>query len=157
MSSFQSWLPGLSCSPLSLTHACVSLFPPCTTVSLLTPFRVCQAIAACARDLVLATLLFSLAIGCTIACCLFTPGADPAVGRGIKAAAYFWLLAAALAWWRSTAYLIEEAFGPNHTVTKFFPIFRLPIEHKAPIYIPGLGEPGVKRGAPKMIRPPNRK
>ena len=61
------------------------------------------------------------------------------------------MFSAALAWWRTTVYLIEEAYGPNHVITKFFPIWRLPTEKEAPLVIPGLGEPGVKRGVPKML------
>lgn len=99
--------------------------------------------------MVLATLLFSLAIGSTIACGLFNYGDGANVA--IKVAAYFWMLSAILAWWRTTVYLIEEAFGPDHWMTKLFPIFRTPLERKAPYVIPGLGEPGVKRGVPKML------
>jgi len=107
------------------------------------------AVAATARDLILATLLFSLAIGTTIACCLFAFGSG--VEHGIKAAAYFWLLAALLAWWRSTVYLVEEAYGPKSKVAKFFPVFRTTTEKSAPLIVPGLGEPGVKRGMPGII------
>lgn len=103
------------------------------------------AIAACARDIVLAALLFSLAIGSTIACCLYAYDATGSK-EGIKAAAYFWMLAALLAWWRATVYMVEEAFGPDHWVTRLFPIFRTSMETRAPLVIPGLGEPGVKRG-----------
>ena len=110
-----------------------------------------QAIASLARDLIIAGLLFSLAIGSTIACCLFSPDGDYGTKAGIKAAAYFWMLAALLAWWRVTVYLIEEAYGPDSMITKFFPIFRTPMEKRSPLVMPGLGEPGVKRGVPKMI------
>lgn len=48
-------------------------------------------------------------------------------------------------------YLVEEAYGPNSVVTKFFPIFRTPLEKMAPLVMPGLGELGVKRGVPKMV------
>lgn len=61
------------------------------------------------------------------------------------------MLSALLAWWRVTAYLIEEAYGPGHPVTKFFPIGRTPHEKAQPLIIPGLGEPGVKRGTPKFL------
>lgn len=108
------------------------------------------AIAATARDLVLSVCLFSLAVGSTIACSLFA--FDPAGTRaGIKAASYFWMLSSLAAWWRVTAYLMEENFGPTHPVSKLFPIVRMPHEKKAPIVIPGLGEPGVKRGVPKPL------
>jgi hypothetical protein len=70
---------------------------------------------------------------------------------GMKAASYFWMLSALCAWWRVTVYLVEEAYGPDHTITKFFPIGRTPMERKAPLVIPGLGEPGVKRGVPKPL------
>ncbi len=108
-----------------------------------------QAVAATARDAILAALLFSLAIGSTIACCLFAYGSG--VGTGMKVAAYFWLLAALLAWWRTTVYLIEEAFGPTGKMAKFFPVFRTAQEKRAPLIVPGLGEPGVKRGMPGVI------
>lgn len=119
------------------------------------------AIAACARDIVLSACLFSLAIGSTIACCLFAynggtgsasgDGLAGGVTNGIKVASYFWMLSALCAWWRVTVYLVEEAYGPNHAITKFFPIGRTPAERRAPLIIPGLGEPGVKRGVPKML------
>ena len=48
-------------------------------------------------------------------------------------------------------YLVEEAYGPGHAITKFFPIGRTAQEKRAPLVIPGLGEPGVKRGVPKPI------
>lgn len=108
-----------------------------------------QAIAATARDVILAALLFSLSIGTTIACCLFAYGKG--VDTGIKVAAYFWMLAALLAWWRVTVYLIEEAYGPKSGLAKFFPVFRTTTERQAPLIVPGLGEPGVKRGMPGVI------
>ena len=70
---------------------------------------------------------------------------------GIKAASYFWMLSALMAWWRVTVYLMEEAYGPDHMVTKFFPLFRLPREQRAPPLVHGLGEPGVGRGMPKKL------
>lgn len=69
----------------------------------------------------------------------------------MKAAAYFWIVSAILAWWRVTVYLVEEAFGANSRILKFFPIFRTPVEKKRPLLAPGLGEPGVKRGMPGVI------
>ena len=108
------------------------------------------AIASLARDLVLAGTLFTLAIGSTIACCLFAYG-EEGVHNGIKAAAYFWILSAMLAYWRVTAFLIEEAYGAESRMAKFFPIWRLPIERKQPLLQPGLGEPGVKRGMRGVI------
>lgn len=129
----------------------------------LTVFTWSSALAATARDLVLTTCLTSLAIGSTIACCLFaynggaseTSGSgDGEVGgvtMGIKAASYFWMFSALCAWWRVTVYLVEEAYGPGHAITKFFPIGRTAQEKRAPLVIPGLGEPGVKRGVPKPI------
>ena len=107
------------------------------------------ALAATARDVVLSVCLFSLAIGSTIACCLFAYG--DGVQAGIKAAAYFWIISALAAWWRVTVYTLEEAYGPNHPITKFFPIFRTPHEKQSPCVIYGLGEPGVKRGVPKPL------
>ena len=124
------------------------------------------ALAATARDVVLSICLFSLAIGSTIACCMFAFNGRPVttadtsasgdsltggVTMGMKAASYFWMLSALCAWWRVTVYLVEEAYGPDHTITKFFPIGRTPMERRAPLVIPGLGEPGVKRGVPKPL------
>jgi len=108
------------------------------------------AIAAFARDLVLGGVLTTLAIGSTIACSLFA-FSEPAVSHAIKAAAYFFIISAILAWWRVTVYLIEEAYGPKSTVAKFFPVFRLRMERNAPLIVPGLGEPGVKRGMPGVM------
>lgn len=48
-------------------------------------------------------------------------------------------------------YLIEEAYGPKSVFAKFFPVFRMPTEKRAPLIVPGLGEPGVKRGMPGVI------
>ena len=123
--------------------------PLFASVAPLTGLPSVQAIASLARDLILAGVLFSLAIGSTIACCLFSSGLG--LHAGMKVAAYFWMLSALLAWWRVTVYLIEEAYGPDGAVTKFFPIFRTPMEKSAPLVMPGLGEPGVKRGVPKMV------
>jgi hypothetical protein len=124
------------------------------------------ALAATARDIVLSVCLFSLAIGSTIACCMFAYNGRPSstadtsasgdslsggVTMGMKAASYFWMLSALCAWWRVTVYLVEEAYGPDHTITKFFPIGRTAMERRAPLVIPGLGEPGVKRGVPKPL------
>jgi hypothetical protein len=61
------------------------------------------------------------------------------------------MASALLAWYRVTVYLMEENFGPESTIMKFFPIFRTPMEMRAPLVMPGLGEPGVKRGVPKMV------
>ncbi|MCJ1299181.1 hypothetical protein MMC08_001973 [Hypocenomyce scalaris] len=115
----------------------------------LTAFTWMGAFAATARDLILSGVLFSLAIGCTIALCLFSYGSG--VDAGIKAAAYFWIISSVLAWWRVSVYLMEEAFGPKSWVSKIFPVFRLPTEKRAPLVVPGLGEPGVKRGMPGII------
>lgn len=129
----------------------------------LTVFTWSCALASTARDAVLAATLFSLAVGSTIACCLFsynggtstTSGSGDSetggVTKGIKAASYFWMLAALLAWWRVTVYLVEEAFGSQHWITKLFPIWRTSMEKNAAYVIPGIGEPGVKRGVPKVM------
>ncbi|KAF2100253.1 hypothetical protein NA57DRAFT_73863 [Rhizodiscina lignyota] len=129
----------------------------------LTLFTWSCALASTARDLVLMVCLFSLSIGCTIACCLlaYNGGANPASGsgdgltgsvtNGIKAASYFWMLSSLCAWWRVTVYLVEEAYGSNSRITRFFPLVRSPVEKRAPFVIPGLGEPGVKRGVPKPM------
>lgn len=58
---------------------------------------------------------------------------------GIKAASYFWMFSALCAWWRVTVYLVEEAYGPGHAITKFFPIGRTAQEQRAPLVMPGLG------------------
>ncbi|KAK4500315.1 hypothetical protein PRZ48_008504 [Zasmidium cellare] len=129
----------------------------------LTAFTWSSALAASARDLVLTSTLVSLAIGSTIACSLFAynggsstmsgsgDGEEGGVTNAIKAASYFWMLAALLAWWRVTVYLVEEAYGGNHWVSRYFPIGRTPHEKNQPYVIPGLGEPGVKRGVPKPM------
>ncbi|KAI1545163.1 hypothetical protein PtrSN002B_007351 [Pyrenophora tritici-repentis] len=78
-------------------------------------------------------------------------GLSGGVTMGMKAVSYFWIFAALCAWWRVTVYLVEEAYRPDHTITKFFPVGRTPIERRAPLVIPGLGEPGVKRGVPKPL------
>jgi succinate-acetate transporter protein len=129
----------------------------------LTVFTWSSALAASARDIVLTGCLTSLAIGSTIACCLFSynggtstssgsgDGESGGVTMSIKAASYFWMLSSLLAWWRVTVYLVEEAYGKEHFISKFFPIGRTPMEKRAPLVIPGLGEPGVKRGVPKPI------
>jgi hypothetical protein len=145
-------------------HAIHTHFPElaCWFV-VLAVFTWSSALAASARDLVLTGCLTSLAIGSTIACCLFSynggtsttsgsgDGETGGVTMGIKAASYFWMLSSLLAWWRVTVYLVEEAFGSGHAITRFFPIGRTPMEKRAPLVIPGLGEPGVKRGVPKPI------
>lgn len=64
------------------------------------------AIAATARDVILSLTLFTLAIGCTIALSLFASD-EEGVRAGIKAAAYFWLVSAILAWWRASVFIIE--------------------------------------------------
>ncbi|KAI1484879.1 hypothetical protein F5X96DRAFT_683263 [Biscogniauxia mediterranea] len=104
------------------------------------------ALAATARDIVLRACLFSLAIGSTIACCLFAynggtgpapgDGLEGGVAKGTKAASYFWVLSTLLAWWRVTVYLVEEAYGPTHDAYGY--------GKRAPLLIPGLGEPDVK-------------
>lgn len=122
-------------------NLCIPLFGQQLTSS--------KALAATARDLVLVGILTTLAIGSTIACALFSYGNGPNVA--IVVAAYFWMLSALLAWYRVTAYLVEEAYGKNHKITKLFPIGRTPHEKSQPLVIPGLGEPGVKRGVPKPL------
>lgn len=112
----------------------------------LTFFTWSGAIASAARDLALFLVLFFLACGSTIACCLFSYGHG--VERGMKAAAYFWIVSAIVAWWRVTVYLLEEAFGPS--IAKFCPIFRFPTEKGKPLLVPGMGEPGVRRGMPGL-------
>lgn len=114
------------------------------------------AIASTARDAVLMVCLFSLAIGTTLACGLFgynssSNSTSGGVTMTLKAAAYFWLLSALSAWWRVTVYLIEEAYGPQHWVTRAFPILRTAHEKRRPYVIAGIGEPGVTRGVPKVL------
>lgn len=48
-------------------------------------------------------------------------------------------------------YLVEEAYGPSSAVARFFPIIRSGMEKKRPLLVPGLGEPGVKRGMPGIM------
>ncbi|KAL3488081.1 hypothetical protein BJX62DRAFT_253565 [Aspergillus germanicus] len=104
---------------------------------ILTFFTWSGAIASSARDLILCAVLTTLAIGSTIACCMFTYGSG--VRAGMKAAAYFWIICR---FW--------QAFGPGTTVVKFFPIFRTRTEQKRPLLAPGYGEPRVKRGMPGL-------
>lgn len=106
-----------------------------------------QAVASTARDIVLCGVLTTLAIGSTIACCMFAYGGG--VATGMKVAAYFWIISSILAWWRVTAYLVEEAYGQGAFV-KLFPIIRTRIESRRPLMAPGFGEPGVKRGMPGL-------
>lgn len=71
-------------------------------------------------------------------------------GNGIrasrKAAAYFWIVSAVLAWWRVIVYLVDEAYGPRSKIACFFAIVRLPKEKDAVPVVPSLGELGVERG-----------
>lgn len=48
-------------------------------------------------------------------------------------------------------YLVEEAYGPTSKVASLFPVFRTASEKSAPLVVPGLGEPGVKRGMPGVL------
>lgn len=106
-----------------------------------------KAFASAARDLVLCGTLVTLAIGSTIACCLFAYGGGVSVGMYV--AAYFFIISAILAWWRVTVYLCEEAYGKSGV--KFLPIFRTSMEKGKPLLVPGVGEPGVKRGMPGVV------
>lgn len=109
------------------------------------------AISAFARDLVLAIVLSTLCIGSALAAGGLYASGEPAVSNTVKAAAYFFIISAIFAWWRVTVYLIEEAYGPKSLAAKFFPVVRLPKEKGAALIVPGLGEPGVKRGMPGVI------
>jgi len=71
-------------------------------------------------------VLSFLAADSTIACRLFAYGTS--VHMGMKAAAYFWILSAILAWWCVTVCLIEAAYRPNDGVARFFSIFRSGME-----------------------------
>ncbi|KAH8669785.1 GPR1/FUN34/yaaH family-domain-containing protein [Tricladium varicosporioides] len=115
---------------------------------ILTFFTWSGVLASAVRDLVLCLVLLNLAIGSTIACCLFAYGSS--VERGMKAAAYFWIFSSILAWWRVTVYLVEEAYG-KEGIVRFFPLFRTSLEKRKPLLAPGLGEPGVKRGMPGTL------
>ena len=94
-------------------------------------------------------MLTTLAIGSTIACCLFSYGSG--IEAGIKVAAYFWIISSILAWWRVTAYLVEEAYGKGSPMMKWFPVFPFPIEKKSAYLVPGLSEPGVTRAKRGII------
>lgn len=48
-------------------------------------------------------------------------------------------------------YLVEGAFRADSKVTKFLRTLRTSFEKRAPHVNSGIGEPGVKRGVPKMI------
>ncbi|KAF2748043.1 hypothetical protein M011DRAFT_518766 [Sporormia fimetaria CBS 119925] len=138
-------------------HSVHTHFPELASWSIiLSIFTWSSALAATARDVVLSACLFALAIGSTIACCLFAynNAGNPEEGgvtRGIKAASYFWMFSALCAWWRVTVYLVEEAYGPGGRISRIFWIGRTKKERRAPMVIPGLGEPGVKRGVPKPM------
>jgi uncharacterized protein len=127
-------------------HSIYTTFPELASwFVVLTAFTWGGAIAATARDLVLTGCLAALAIGSTIACCLFAGQAgtsSPSVRAGIKAASYFWMLSALLAWWRVIVYLLEEAYGGK--VMSFFPVFRTSRERNASFVIPGLGKCGME-------------
>jgi uncharacterized protein len=121
-------------------HSIYTTFPELASwFVVLTGFTWGGAAAATARDLVLSGCLTSLAIGSTIACCLFAGnGESESLRSGIKAAAYFWMLSALLAWWRVIVYLLEEAYGRK--VMSYFPVFRTAREKNAAHIIPGLGK-----------------
>lgn len=77
----------------------------------------------------------------------------------MKAAAYFWMFSALMAWWRVTSYLINEAYGPDHKMTKFFPIGRTPLEKRAPVHHSRAGRAGCQarraEAASSLARVPN--
>ena len=66
----------------------------------------------------------------------------------MKAAAYFWIVSAILAWYRVTVMLMQEAWGPTSWVSKMLPVLMMPPEKKKPLVAPGLGEPGVRSAQP---------
>lgn len=107
----------------------------------LAAFTIPCAIAALARDLILFGTLSTLGLGSLIG---FISWFAPSKA-GIKVAAYFFIASSFFAWWRVTVYILEEAFGPE---SKYYPIFRLAAEKRKPLVVPGVGEPGVKRGMP---------
>lgn len=132
------------------TWSAVSLILPTISLSpeepiLTTP----QAVASITRDLILCGVLATLAIGSTIACCLFAFG--DGVNVGMYVAAYFWIVSAILAWWRVTLYLLEEAFGREFRWMRYLPIFKTSREKQKPLVIPGFGEPGVQRAMPGVV------
>jgi len=98
------------------------------------------AYGALARDWVYFGQLLMLAFGTTLA----VGGWYGNSGSTIKAASYFWLVAAALAAYRSAVYIWEENHGPS----KLHPLFRTARERAAPMMEAGHGEPGVKRAMP---------
>jgi len=116
----------------------------------LTFFSYSAAFASFSRDLTTTAIWGFFAIGSTIGCSLYASDAT-GVRSGMKAAAYFWLISAFLAWWRVTVFLVEESFGAKGTTETFFPIFRTEREKTSPLLVPGLGEPGVKRGMPGVL------
>lgn len=84
-------------------------------------------------------VLVFLASGATISCCLFSFGDD--VTRGIKAAAYAWLVSAGLGWLRVTIGLMEEAYGDK--APWLFEMSKVYKDKLSPPVNPGFGEPGV--------------
>lgn len=99
--------------------------------------------------MILCGVLTTLAIGSTIACCLFSFGGG--VNVGIYVAAYFWIISAILAWWRVTIYLVEEGFVREFRFMRYLPVFKTPMEKRKPLVIPGFGEPGVQRAMPGVV------
>lgn len=90
-----------------------------------------------------ALVLFFLASGAGIACCLFAYGVG--VTHGIKAAAYSWLVSAGLGWLRVTIGLLEEAYGDK--APWLFSLSKVYKDKLSPPVNPGFGEPGVVGGA----------
>lgn len=113
-----------------------------------------SALAAYAHDIMLSGCLSSLAIGSTIACCLFyyygagletagcADGQSRSVTTGIKVATYFWMLAALLAWCRVITHLVEEAFDPGSWIDKFLPSSSTSLGRRAPSVTLGPGDRG---------------
>lgn len=94
------------------------------------------------RDVVYAAVLFFLATGSGIACCLYAFGVG--VTRGMRIAAYFWLVSAAIAWARSSLALFEEAFGDK--APWLFQSSIVPLERRKTYMHLGTGEFGVMSG-----------
>lgn len=106
-----------------------------------------QTVSIATRDVIYAAVLFFLACGAAIACCEYAWGEG--VVRGMKAAAYFWLVSAALAWLRVTLALFEEGFGDK--APWFFRSSKVPIERRKTYLHIGTGEYGVKRAKAGVI------
>jgi len=114
-----------------------------TWLVVMTAFTWICAVAAVSRDLVLMITYTLMAIGSTIGLGAYysSPGERGSTTAGVKAAAYFWIFSAIVAWYRVAVYLFEEAFGVRQS--KFYPRFVTRWGKQRERFAPGYGEAGV--------------